>query len=69
LPETRIASRAAATLPEYLTIGDAAKLTGYSIKTIRRWADEGKVRFERSPGGHRLINRDDVNALPKKVHA
>jgi putative resolvase len=56
-------------MPEYLTIGDAAKLTGWPVKTIRRWADEGKVRFERSPGGHRLINRDDVNALPKKAHA
>lgn len=54
-------------MPEYLTIGTAAKLSGYSIKTLRRWADEGKVRAERSPGGHRLINRDDVSALPKKT--
>jgi putative resolvase len=53
-------------MPEYLTIGDAARITGYSIKTLRRWADEGKVRAERSPGNHWMFDRDDVSALPKK---
>lgn len=53
-------------MPDYLTIGDAARLTGYSIKTLRRWADEGKVRSERSPGGQRLFLREDVDALPRK---
>ncbi|WP_246844330.1 MerR family DNA-binding transcriptional regulator [Hydrocoleum sp. CS-953] len=32
-----------------ISIGDAAKELGVSVKTVRRWADSGKIRYERSP--------------------
>ncbi|OBQ38995.1 MAG: hypothetical protein AN485_06770 [Anabaena sp. MDT14b] len=35
-----------------ISIGDTAKELGVSVKTVRRWADAGKLRFERSPFGH-----------------
>ncbi|PNJ91078.1 MerR family DNA-binding transcriptional regulator, partial [Cylindrospermopsis raciborskii] len=34
-----------------ISIGDTAKELGVSVKTVRRWADSGKLRFERSPSG------------------
>ncbi|WP_422757261.1 MerR family DNA-binding transcriptional regulator, partial [Microcoleus anatoxicus] len=36
-----------------LSIGEAAKELGISTKTLRRWTDADKIRFERSPTGQR----------------
>jgi len=36
-----------------VSIGDAAKELGISVTTLRRWADSGKIRSERSPTGQR----------------
>jgi putative resolvase len=37
----------------YVVIGEASKLLGVCIKTIRRWDDDGKIHCYRTPGGHR----------------
>lgn len=31
--------------------------------TLRRWADEGKLKFIKTPGGHHMYNIDDVSRL------
>ena len=36
-----------------VTIGEASKLKGISIDTLRRWEREGKIVSERTDGGHR----------------
>ncbi|MFB2922933.1 recombinase family protein [Aerosakkonema funiforme] len=46
-----------------LSIGDAAKDLGVSTKTLRRWADSGKIRSERSPSGQRRFFLADINAM------
>ncbi|MFX0090357.1 MAG: IS607 family transposase [Candidatus Hodarchaeota archaeon] len=37
----------------YVAIGEASKLLGVCIKTLRRWDKGGKIRCYRTPGGHR----------------
>lgn len=37
----------------WLTISQAAKLLGVHTATLRRWADQGKVQFKLTAGGHR----------------
>jgi excisionase family DNA binding protein len=46
-----------------ISIGDAAKKLGVSVKTVRRWADAGKLRFERSPSGHRRFYLTDITRI------
>lgn len=35
--------------------GQVADVLGVSVDTVRRWADEGRLRTTRSVGGHRQI--------------
>lgn len=45
-------------------IGDLARRTGLTVKTIRYYSDRGIVTpAERSPAGYRLYDRDAVNRL------
>jgi excisionase family DNA binding protein len=46
-----------------ISIGEAAKELGISVKTIRRWADAGKIRYERSPSGHRRFYLADIKRI------
>ncbi|RIV16480.1 MerR family DNA-binding transcriptional regulator, partial [Alicyclobacillaceae bacterium I2511] len=36
-----------------LSLEEAAKLLGVSKSTMRRWEEEGRIKPERTPGGHR----------------
>ena len=44
-------------------IGQAAELLGVSVDTMRRWADAGRVKVVRTPGGRRLIDGVDLARL------
>ena len=37
----------------YLTPQQVKEKFGYHPKSLSRWADEGKIKFTKSPGGHR----------------
>ncbi len=37
-------------------MGTAAELLGVSTDTVRRWADQGRLRTHRTDGGHRLVD-------------
>lgn len=53
-----------------ISIGEAAKELGVSVKTIRRWADSGKLRTERSPSGHRRFFIADIKRItPREIQA
>ncbi|MCF3121046.1 MerR family transcriptional regulator [Streptomyces arenae] len=50
-------------LGETLGIGDLARLTGLSVRTIRFYCDEGIVDAVRSTGGHRRFDAGAVERL------
>lgn len=43
------------------------KVVGVDQKTLRRWADTGKINHMWTPGGIRLYELPDGNQLPKKT--
>lgn len=40
--------------------GETAKIIGVTTETLRNYEDAGKIKFFRSDGGHRLIERDEL---------
>jgi molybdopterin-binding protein len=50
-------------LPARLRVGQAAEMLGVSVETLRRWETDGRLRMERSEGGQRLVDIDDVSRL------
>ncbi len=40
--------------------GQVADLLGVSVDTVRRWADEGRLRTSRDPGGRRVVDGEDL---------
>ncbi|MES4907525.1 MULTISPECIES: MerR family transcriptional regulator [unclassified Streptomyces] len=46
-----------------LSIGELARLTGVSVRTIRFYCDEGFVESFRSTGGHRRFHADAVERV------
>lgn len=53
---------------EFVSIGEAAEILGVSIKTLRRWDENGKIRaFRQSPGGDRLYRKTDLDFFPNDL--
>lgn len=46
-----------------ISIGDAAAELGISTKTLRRWANSGKIKSERSPTGQRRFFLADIKRI------
>jgi molybdopterin-binding protein len=44
-------------------VGQAAEMLGVSVETLRRWETEGRLRMERSMGGQRLVDVEEVSRL------
>jgi molybdopterin-binding protein len=44
-------------------VGQAAEMLGISVETLRRWESEGRLRMERSEGGQRLVEIEEVSRL------
>src|SRR5450759_4082035 len=53
---------------EWLALHSASKQLGVSPATLRQWADQGKVRAFRTPGGHRRFSEMDLRALRSQPH-
>jgi excisionase family DNA binding protein len=49
--------------PTMVMLQDAAAAVGVSASTLRRWADEGRVRAVRTAGGHRRFPLDAIRRL------
>jgi excisionase family DNA binding protein len=45
-----------------LSIGEAAKVLGVSIDTLRRWANTGKIRTYREKGNYRYFRVSDLES-------
>lgn len=52
-------------LDDLLQIGDAAKLRGVSIDTLRRWEKANKIAAVRTEGGHRRYRVADLLKIDK----
>jgi molybdopterin-binding protein len=46
-----------------LRVGQAAEMLQVSVETLRRWETEGRLRMERSDGGQRLVEIEEVQRL------
>jgi molybdopterin-binding protein len=46
-----------------LRIGQAAEVLGVSVDTIRRWAEDGTLKTNRSGGGQRLVSAAEVRRM------
>ena len=47
----------------WISLGRACELLGANESTLRQWADAGRLRTFRTPGGHRRFSREDIAAL------
>lgn len=50
----------------FISLKKAANMLGVTSSTVRRWADDGKLRLIRSVGGHRRVMLEDVKALRRR---
>jgi excisionase family DNA binding protein len=51
---------------KWLSLGDAKTILGVNETTLRGWADVGRVRSFRTPGGHRRFSKEDIERLVAK---
>ena len=51
---------------KWLSIAQASELVAVDQSTLREWADNGRVRSFRTPGGHRRFFRDDLTAIVER---
>jgi excisionase family DNA binding protein len=49
--------------PSWLSLDEAAKRLNVHPATLRDWADKGRIRAMRTPGGHRRFSEADVKEL------
>jgi molybdopterin-binding protein len=49
-------------------IGEAAKILGVRVETLRRWERDGTLRVERTTGGQRTVPADEVARLLSERH-
>jgi excisionase family DNA binding protein len=47
----------------WVTLGKARDILGVDESTLRRWADSGRLRVYRTPGGHRRFLLDNLEEL------
>jgi diguanylate cyclase (GGDEF)-like protein/excisionase family DNA binding protein len=51
------------TAPRWVRVQQAADLLAVSASTVRRWATDGKIACQRTPGGQRRFLADDLEQL------
>lgn len=49
--------------PEYLSIGEAARLLGVSVETVRRWERDDRIACIRTLGNQRRFTREEVERV------
>ena len=51
----------------YLTATQVAERLGVSVKTVSRWAKAGRLAHQRTLGGHRRYDPDQVDRLQREL--
>lgn len=49
--------------PEQVRIGEAARILGVCIDTLRNWDERGRLKPLRTSGGHRLYRTTELERL------
>src|SRR3989344_4074783 len=52
-------------IKSFYSIGEASKLLGVSIQTLRRWTKSGKILFTTTEGGFRRFSHDELSKIKK----
>jgi excisionase family DNA binding protein len=47
----------------WVTLGQACEILGVDESTLRRWADAGRLRIYRTPGGHRRFSLGNLEEI------
>ena len=50
-------------MPGWLTLQEASERLDVHPATLRQWADRGRIRMFRTPGGHRRFSAEDVQVM------
>ncbi len=50
-------------MSEQIRIGAAAAILGVSVDTLRRWEKNGRIQFQRSAGGQRMVDAAALRSL------
>ena len=53
---------------DILTISEASKICGVSLKTLINWIDAGHIKGYKTVGGHRRIQKDDLYRFMEERH-
>lgn len=48
---------------EALAIGDASRMLGVTVETLRRWDRDGRIGSFRTPGGQRRFPLSEIRRL------
>ncbi len=48
---------------DWISLGPASRFLGVDPDTLRRWADDGRVRAYATPGGHRRFSQSDLERV------
>lgn len=48
---------------EYYSVGEAAKMLGISIDTVRRWDRQGRMKVERDGSNRRIVPAGEIDRL------
>jgi excisionase family DNA binding protein len=59
--------KAAPELPRYLRTMEVAAILQVSPKTVSRWANEGKLPFLKTLGGHRRYPAAEIRRLAEQL--
>jgi molybdopterin-binding protein len=46
-----------------IRVGQAAEMLGVTVETLRRWETEGRLTMDRSEGGQRLVEVEEISRL------
>lgn len=52
-----------ATAPNFLTSSEAAELVGFSVSTLHRWVDDGRINVAATAGRDRLFDPAEVERV------
>ncbi len=53
-------------IPELMSPAEVARAFGVDSKTVTRWAEDGKIEYILTLGGHRRYFKSDIVALLKR---
>lgn len=50
-------------------VNKAAEMLQVSVNTVRRWADSGKLKSGRTPGGQRRFAVEEIERLRQEIES